>query len=68
MTLKLLARDDDSRPQDAADLLALRTVLDAGDAADLRRLARVVVDRGYHRDRDLVALAEDFIARADPPP
>lgn len=62
VTLKLLARDDTTRPQDSADLVALRQVLTSDDEADLRRLARVVVERGYHRDRDLVALAEAYIA------
>lgn len=62
VALKLLARDDTTRPQDSADLIALRQVLTEDDEADLRRLVRMVVERGYHRDRDLVALAETYIA------
>lgn len=62
VVLKLLARDDSTRPQDAADLRVLRTVLTPGDAADVRELAGLVVARGYHRERDLVALAEDYLA------
>ena len=62
VTLKLLARDDAVRPQDLADLLALRAVLAPEDEADVRRLARLVVARGYHRDRDLVTLAEAYLA------
>lgn len=62
VALKLLARDDTTRPQDSADLTALRQVLTEDDEADLRRLVRMVVERGYHRDRDLVALAEGYIA------
>lgn len=62
VTLKLLARDDTTRPQDSADLIALRQVLSEDEEADLRRLVRAVVERGYHRDRDLVALAETYIA------
>lgn len=62
VALKLLARDNTTRPQDSADLIALRQVLTEDDEADLRRLVRMVVERGYHRDRDLVALAEAYIA------
>ncbi len=62
VALKLLTRDDTTRPQDSADLIALRQVLTVDDEADLRRLVRVVVERGYHRDRDLIALAETYIA------
>lgn len=63
VALKLLARDDTTRPQDAGDLVALRRVLTGADEVALRRLVRLVVDRGYHRGRDLVALAEAYIAR-----
>lgn len=62
VTLKLLARDDTTRPQDSIDLIALRQVLTEDDEADLRRLVRVVVERGYHRGRDLIALADSYIA------
>lgn len=62
VALKLLARDDTTRPQDSADLIALRQVLTEDDEADLRRLVRMVVERGYHRDRDLIALAQTYIA------
>lgn len=62
VTLKLLARDDTTRPQDAADLVALRRVLTHQDEIDLRRLVRLVVERGYHRDRDLITLAETYLA------
>jgi hypothetical protein len=51
--LKLLARDDESRPQDRVDLLALR---DAAGAADLDIAAEGVEqirDRGFDRGRDL---------------
>jgi len=61
VALKLLARDDTARPQDAADLTAMRQILTDEDIADLRRLVRLVVERGYHRDRDLIALAEAYI-------
>lgn len=61
VVLKLLAADA-ARPQDAADLLALRPVLTAGDATEAKRLAEVVVRRGFHRERDLVGLVEEYLA------
>lgn len=60
--LKLLARDDATRPQDAGDLVALRPVLTDPDREDLTGAVRLVVDRGYHRGRDLVRLAADYLA------
>ncbi|MDN5929863.1 MAG: nucleotidyl transferase AbiEii/AbiGii toxin family protein [Pseudonocardia sp.] len=62
--LKLLARDDATRPQDAGDLVALRPVLTGRDREELIEAARLVVDRGYHRGRDLVRLAADYLAGA----
>lgn len=62
VVLKLLARDDAVRPQDAADLVALRATLSAADEADVRRLAALVVERGFHRNRDLVGLAAVYLS------
>lgn len=61
VVLKLLARDDAVRPQDAADLIALRATLSGADEADVRRLAALVVERGFHRGRDLVGLAAGYL-------
>ncbi|CAN5639038.1 nucleotidyl transferase AbiEii/AbiGii toxin family protein [soil metagenome] len=61
MALKLLARDDQTRPQDHADLVRLRSVANAADRARLAELVALIVARGYHRSRDLVALAADFL-------
>lgn len=61
VVLKLLAHDD-ARPQDAADLVALRAVLSPNDKAEALRLAALVVTRGFHRDRDLVKLVESYLA------
>lgn len=57
---KLLARDDASRPQDAADLLALRGGLTADDLEEARRLAALVTARGYSRGRDLIAMVDQL--------
>lgn len=59
--LKLLARDDVRRPQDAADLRSLRTLLDAAEAAWLRRAVALITERGYDRSRDLAASAEELL-------
>jgi predicted nucleotidyltransferase len=62
VALKLLARDDDTRPQDAADLRALRAVLEPADRAAARTAAELIVDRGFARGRALIALTEAFLA------
>ena len=54
IVLKLLARAP-ARPQDQADLVALLDAADDDDRVIARHLARLVVERGYHRGRDLVA-------------
>lgn len=62
VVLKLLSRDDAVRPQDAMDLRALRPTLTAQDAEEIRELATLVADRGFHRERDLRTLAEGYLA------
>jgi predicted nucleotidyltransferase len=54
IVLKLLARSPE-RPQDQADLVALLDVAGDEDLRVARDLARLVVERGYHRGRDLLA-------------
>lgn len=55
IALKLLARDDESRPMDAADLRALRAAADERDLADAGAAVRLITERGYGRGRDLGA-------------
>lgn len=62
VVLKLLARDDDLRPQDAIDLRALRPTLTAEDAFEIAELARLVTVRGFHRERDLISLVRTYLA------
>ena len=62
VALKLLARDDERRPQDAADLRALHAVLEAADGAVARTAAELIVERGFARGRPLTALTEAFLA------
>lgn len=61
VVLKLLANDE-SRPQDAIDLRALRPTLTPVDEAEVRRLAGIVTARGFNRERDLLGLADDYLA------
>lgn len=63
IALKLLARDDETRPQDRGDLLAL---LESADSADLEVAARgveLVHRRGFDRGRDLKAALTALVAR-----
>lgn len=55
LALKILARDDERRPQDRVDIVAL---LDAASPADLeaaRAALRLITERGCARRRDLLA-------------
>jgi predicted nucleotidyltransferase len=54
IVLKILARSPE-RPQDDADLVALLAVASDEDLRVARGLAQLVVERGYHRGRDLLA-------------
>ena len=53
LALKILARDDQSRPQDAADIRQLLAVMDPDAIAAAREACRLMGTRGFHRDRDL---------------
>lgn len=53
IALKLLSRDDDVRPQDAGDLVALVPLATPDDLQSARKLVGLIEDRNYHRGRDL---------------
>lgn len=59
IALKLLARDDQTRPQDLMDLRALMKVATASDRALARESVRLIAERGYDRGRDLMAALEE---------
>jgi hypothetical protein len=65
IALKLLARDDDLRPQDRSDLLALCAVATPMDFADAREAVQLILGRGFSRDRDLGAALDDLQAGAE---
>lgn len=56
IALKVLSRDDDRRPQDAADLRALCRAASAADLAVARESLALITARGFARGRDLDAL------------
>ena len=62
LALKLLARDDAARPQDAVDLSALRAVATADDLVLARETAQLITARGFARGRDLVAALDVLVA------
>jgi predicted nucleotidyltransferase len=61
VVLKLLANDQIKRPQDGADLVALRGVLDSAELERAREGCALVQRRGFHRGRDLDALLEELL-------
>jgi hypothetical protein len=59
MAMKLVSRDDEIRPQDRIDLLALAKVANATEWVRARDAIRLITARGFARNRDLqAALAE----------
>jgi predicted nucleotidyltransferase len=64
VALKLLARDDETRPQDAADLRALALVLGPEDQSTARTAVELIMKRGYARGRSLSALLDDYLDNA----
>ncbi len=54
IALKVLARDDRTRPQDAADLQQLMTVAQESDLEAACACVRLIEARGFNRSRNLV--------------
>jgi hypothetical protein len=63
IALKVLARDDEMRPQDLADLHALLETADTGDLALARESVALIEARGFHRGRDLRKALDDLVRR-----
>jgi hypothetical protein len=66
IALKLLSRDDETRPQDVGDLRALLAVASQDDLDQARRAVELITRRGYGRDRSLTADLEAAVARFRP--
>lgn len=60
IALKLLARDDAHRPNDAADLRLLAGAASGADLDVARQAIELIEARGFNRDRDLVAALESL--------
>ena len=65
IALKVLSRDDRTRPQDVIDLRALLDRASTDDLELARESLELIVARGYHRDRnlelDFERLLENFL-------
>jgi predicted nucleotidyltransferase len=61
VALKLLSRDDRTRPQDAIDLRALRTVATDVDIGTARDAVRLIAERGFARGRALDTALADWL-------
>jgi hypothetical protein len=64
LALKLLSRNDRSRPQDQVDIRALVGVLDPGETARARAAVRLIEQRGYHRGRRLDDALDEALAQS----
>ncbi|MGH9229029.1 MAG: nucleotidyl transferase AbiEii/AbiGii toxin family protein [Acidimicrobiales bacterium] len=62
IAVKVLARDDDRRPQDFVDLRALLRVADDGELERARGAIALITERGYARGRDLPAALDELLA------
>lgn len=62
VALKVLSRDDISRPQDLVDLRALLRVATEDELVRARRAMRLIGDRGYHRGKRLLAEFQRLLA------
>jgi hypothetical protein len=62
VALKVLAFDEDKRPQDRVDILALLKKSTPDDVDLARKAVKLITKRGYNRGRDLAGDLERFIA------
>lgn len=62
LALKILARDDRRRPQDYDDLLALLREASEADIAEAKVALHRMAERGYGREKDLLADLENLLA------
>lgn len=59
IALRVLARDDQTRPQDAADLRQLIASAEASDLEKAGEAVRLIEERGFNRARDLAEALGD---------
>jgi hypothetical protein len=63
IALKVLSRDDDTRPQDLIDLRNLLIEADDDDIAMARAALSLIAERGYDRSKSLQSDLDGLIAR-----
>lgn len=61
IALKVLARDDRTRPHDRVDLAALLSRADATALGEARMSLALITRRGFHRGRDLLAALDAVV-------
>lgn len=66
IALKVLSRNDDTRPQDTVDLRALMVEATPDDLLLAQMSLDLITARGYNRDKDLRAEYETLLARFRP--
>jgi len=66
IALKVLARDDETRPQDLIDLRALVAEASSPDLTTARDSLALITERGYDRGRDLQADFNALLTRFRP--
>lgn len=64
LALKVLSFDDERRPQDRVDIVALLREAGPDELARARTAVDLIVARGAHRGRDLRSLFDGLVARA----
>jgi hypothetical protein len=62
IALKILSRDDATRPQDLVDLRALLRVATGDELARARHALTLITTRGFHRSRELLVELEKLVA------
>ena len=63
LALKILSYDAERRPQDGVDIQALLSAADRGELERARAALTLIQQRGYHRQRELVALLDERLER-----
>jgi len=61
LALKILSRDDSSRPQDIADIIALLKIIDEEELLRTQKALKLITERGFNRNIDLHARLKDLL-------
>lgn len=65
LAMKVLARDDQRRPQDLIDLRNLLAVVTEGELERARNALSLITQRGFHRQKDLLADFQELLTTSD---